>query len=388
MPPELDSSSVRAYEELERLLGKLERWHDVVDLLERRAEQEAERGNVGAELRILAHTADLWDSKLDQPEQAGALIERILQRDPASVPALTRLSRLYERANDWAQSKAALERALELGPEGSDAADLFFRLAEVARVGDQDADTAVQHLQQALRHDPDHREALATLEMLARERRDTATLAGLLRRRAASVKEVAERVAIALEIADLERRSGRTAEALSELEAAAKLSPSDARVWAPLADLLFAAGRLDEAGPIYERLAEEAKAARRMRDVARYRQRQGGILEARGNAAAALLAYEEAFRVNPTDVATMAGLGRLYFAAKEWEKARRLYQSLVLQTLETDSGIAKADVYCSLGVIHLELGQEAKAKGMFQRGLELDPRHERLRASLAKLSAG
>jgi tetratricopeptide (TPR) repeat protein len=156
-------------------------------------------------------------------------------------------------------------------------------------------------------------------------------------------------------------------------------------VWAPLADSLFGAGRLDEAAPIYERLAGEAKTARKMRDVARYRQRQGGILEARGDAAGALVAYEEAFRVNPTDVATMAGLGRLYFAAKDWEKARRLYQSLVLQTLDADSGLAKADVYWSLGIIHLQLGQEPKAKGMFQRGLELDPRHEKLRTSLAQL---
>lgn len=384
---ELEPTMLRAFEELERLLGKLGRWHDVVDLLDRRAEHEAQLGNVGAELRLLAHTADLWESKLDNPEQAGALIERILERDPASVPALTRLSRLYERSGDWTQSKTALERALELGPEGEDAAELFFRLAEVARNGDMDPDTAVQHLQQALKHHPDHKEALATLESLARERRDTATLAELLRRRARSVSEPAERVTIALEISELERKAGRASGALAELELAAKLAPSDARVWAPLADSLFSAGRLDEAAPIYERLADEAKTARKMRDVARYRQRQGGILEARGDAPGALAAYEEAFRVNPTDVATMAGLGRLYFAAKEWEKARRLYQSLVLQTLDADSGIAKADVYWSLGVIHLELGQEPKAKGMFQRGLELDPRHEKLRTSLAQLGS-
>jgi hypothetical protein len=52
-----------------------------------------------------------------------------------------------------------------------------------------------------------------------------------------------------------------------------------------------------------------------MKDVARYRQRQGGILEARGDAAGAVAAYDEAFRVNPTDVPTMAGLGRLAHGA-------------------------------------------------------------------------
>jgi tetratricopeptide (TPR) repeat protein len=154
-------------------------------------------------------------------------------------------------------------------------------------------------------------------------------------------------------------------------------------VLAPLADLYFSAGRLDEAAPIYDRLAEDAKAGRRMKDVARFRQRQGGILEARGDRNGALAAYEEALRVNPTDVTTMTGLGRLYFAAEDWEKARRIYQSLVLQNIETDAGVTKGEVYWALGTIHLKLGQPPKAKSMFQRGLELEPNNAKLREALA-----
>jgi tetratricopeptide (TPR) repeat protein len=123
-----------------------------------------------------------------------------------------------------------------------------------------------------------------------------------------------------------------------------------------------------------------------MKDVARYRQRQGGILEARGDVAGAVAAYEEAFRVNPTDVPTMAGLGRLAMAQRDWEKARRVYRSLVLQNLDADAGVTKADVYYALGVIHVELGEGPKAKGMFQRGLEMAPADQRLKDALAKLA--
>jgi tetratricopeptide (TPR) repeat protein len=122
-----------------------------------------------------------------------------------------------------------------------------------------------------------------------------------------------------------------------------------------------------------------------MKDVARFRQRQGGILEARGDRGAALAAYEEALRVNPTDVSTMTGLGRLYFAQKEWEKARRIYQSLVLQNIDPDAGVTKGEVYWALGTIHLQLGQPPKAKSMFQRGLELEPSNQQLRDALASL---
>src|SRR5262249_20854677 len=148
---------------------------------------------------------------------------------------------------------------------GRDAADLFFRLGEVARVGDRDDDTAIQHFQQVLRHDPAHAGAIAALEKLARDRRDGALLADMLQRRAQTVAPGRERDALYVELAELERKAGRTAGALAALARAATDAPNDVRVLGPLGDLYFASGRLDEAAPIFNRLAEEAKTARRMK---------------------------------------------------------------------------------------------------------------------------
>jgi tetratricopeptide (TPR) repeat protein len=211
-------------------------------------------------------------------------------------------------------------------------------------------------------------------------------LADMLQRRVGSVVADSERVALLVEIAELERKANRSDAALTALAQAAKLAPDDVRVLGPLGDLYFAAGRLDEAAPIYDRLATEAKAARRMKDVAKFRQRQGAILEARGDRPGAQVAYEEALRVNPTDVVTMTGLGRLYFESSDWEKARKIYQSLVLQNFESDIGVTKGEVYWTLGRIHIELGQSPKAKSMFQRGLELEPGNQKLREALSALS--
>ncbi|MCX5745560.1 MAG: tetratricopeptide repeat protein, partial [Proteobacteria bacterium] len=382
---DLDSSYANAYAELERLLGGASRWHDVVDLLERRAELAAAQNDGVAELAILARAADIWEGKLDNPDAAGEILEKILARDPSSVAALTRLSKILERAGDWEKCKSTLEQALKLSPSGRDAADLFFRLAEVARVGDADPATAMQHLTHALQHDPTHAASIAALEKLARERGDHVVLADMLRRRVSTLATAGERVAVYVEIADLERKAQRPEAALEALARAAQDAPADPRVLGPLADLYFATNRLDEAAPIYDKLAEDAKANRRMKDVARFRQRQGGILEARGDRPGALVAYEEALRVNPTDVVTMSGLGRLYFAVEDWEKARKIYQSLVLQNIDADAGITKADVYWALGTIHVKLGQAPKAKSMFQRGLELEPQNQRLRDALAQV---
>ena len=82
---------------------------------------------------LLARAAGDWEGQLNNPDAAGEILEKILRREPGSVAALTRLSKNYERSGDWDKCKATLEQALKLAPTGRDAADLFFRLGEVAR---------------------------------------------------------------------------------------------------------------------------------------------------------------------------------------------------------------------------------------------------------------
>jgi hypothetical protein len=58
---------------------------------------------------------------------------------------------------------------------------------------------------------------------------------------------------------------------------------------------------------------------------------------------------------------------------------------MLLQNLDPSLGVTKADVYLQLGQIHAQLGEGPKAKGMYERGLELDPQHARLREALAQV---
>ena len=73
-------------------------------------------------------------------------------------------------------------------------------------------------------------------------------------------------------------------------------------------------------------------------------------------------------------------------AARDWEKARRVYRSLVLQNLGTDAGVSKPDVYLALGNIHVELNERPQAKGMYQRGLEIEPQHVGLKDAISRLA--
>ena len=73
------------------------------------------------------------------------------------------------------------------------------------------------------------------------------------------------------------------------------------------------------------------------------------------------------------------------FAQNDWEKARGVYRRMLLANLDPQVGVSKADIYLALGLIHAKLGEGAKAKSMYERGLELDPQHGGLREAMSAL---
>jgi tetratricopeptide (TPR) repeat protein len=374
----------QAERELIELLERTEKFHDLVDVLTEQANQRARRGDSSAEVALLVRAADVYEQKLGSADAATEILERILERDPNNVRALTSLAHIYEAAHDVERCRATLEKAIGLASSGPERAELHFRIGRLA--SDDGGDEAGEpHFAQALDADPGHVGAEEALERIARARGDWARVAELLVLRERRVPE-AEKRALSVEIAQVYgQKLGRPQEALPYLERAVKSQPDDPQVIEPLADLYFAAGRLDEAAPLYRTLAERMQKARRMKDVARLRQRIGAIAEQRGDLKTALTDYTQAHQIDPGHTATLAALGRLYMATADYEKARGTYKKMLLANLDPQGGVTKADVYLALGEIHEKLGEAPKAVGMYERGLELDGSSQKLRSALARV---
>ncbi len=372
---------------LEQLLAESERWSDLVEQLMQRVAIYTKQKDKEAEVVMLLRVADVWEGPLANPDEARDVLEKVLSRRPSHVGALTRLAKIYENEGDWSRCGDILQRALTLGPTGREAADLYFRLGEVERNHTGNEDQALGYFQQALRYDGSHPESVSAVLAHAEENEDWPTVANMLNRRLLAATEKSDQLPLALRLAELYVEKMKLPnEALPLFEHARDLSPEDPQCLVPLADVYYLVGHFEKATPILEQLAAAAKKARKMKDVARYRQRLGRIYENSDAIDQAITAYEEAFRIHPTDIATMAGLGRIYMQRQVWDKARRIYRSLVLQNLDPKHDITKDVVYYNLGMIHLALGENAKAKGMFQRGLEVAPKNEELKEALASLS--
>ena len=383
---EIDNVEETACSRLESYLRQSERWHDLIELFSKVAEVYTQRGLADRGVEYWLKTADVWEEGLESPEEAREVLEQVLETSPSQVSALTRLAKIYEMEEDWARCGEILQRALAIGPVGAEAADLYYRLGEVERQQTGDIDQVLSYFRQALRFQDTHPAAVNAVCEHAEQVEDWPTVANMLERQIAAAEDSNNKRGLLIRLASLYReRTGQQQESIQLLEQARDLNPEDSTILTQLADSYLDAARYDEATTLYEGLAAQARKKRKMKDVARYRQRLGRLYEANDALEDALAAYEEAFRIHPTDVPTMVGLGRIYLQREEWDKARRTYRSLVLQNLDEDAGITKDVVYYNLGKIHLALGEVAKAKGMFQRGLAVDSTNGELKQALEAL---
>jgi tetratricopeptide (TPR) repeat protein len=384
---ELQPGDPDAQADLERLLEAGEKWYELVDVLVRHADASHKANKLDEEIGLLLRAAEIWEGKVQAPEQAKKLLERVLEIDPNHVRALMSLARIYESQHDWARCKATLEKAVRLAKTNAEMAELYYRLGrmEAERQGDAAAEP---YYERALQADPTNVEVAEALEKQARSRGDFRRVAALLEIRAERMQslDAAKQKELLIELGRLYVNELKSPEgALPVLQRAYKLAPDDIQVVEPLAEIYYNAGRTREALPLYKTIVERASKGRRSKDLARIHFRLASIAEREGELAKALEQYNAAYSIDAGHLPTLIALGRMYMHHADWEKARRIYRSMLLQNLDPASGVTRADVYLHLGEIHEKLGEGPKAVGMYERGLELDPNHAGLLLAMGRV---
>ena len=384
---EIEAGNGMAFLELERILRANERWYDLVDVLGKHADAEAGAGRQPTELALRVAIADVWENSLDSTESATEALEKILEVSPTHVGALLSLARIHEAAERWDEATEMLQRAASAVTSGSEAAEIHYRTAQIRKAQGAGEDELDPIYIRALEADRTHGPSLQALEALARAKGDHERLAQLLELRLEATTDPTGRRPLLAELANLYRTVYVSPQAaLPYQEQLAALAPDDIGVAEDLADLLVAVGRTDDATAILERLVADLGKARRGKEIARVLQRLGAVAEAKQDYPMALERYTAAYKLDPGHPGTLAALGRLALANNDLEGARRYFRSLLLQTFdEKSAGITKASVYLALGQIHLMSGEAPKARNMFERGLETDPKNEELKAALAAL---
>ena len=294
---------------------------------------------------------------------------------------------MHERNERWDDASEVLERAAANAHEPSEIAEIHFRNATILRSKGADPAEIEAALLRAVDADAGHRPTLEALEKLARDAKDDERLTNILDLQLHTAADDGERGRLLREIAGL--YGGPLAQptaALPYLERLVALDPTEIPGREQLAEALLAAGRTEQATRMIAEVIAELTKARRGKETARWQTRLGTIAEARGDTEGAAASFNAAYKLDPSHPATIAALGRLAYRRSDFEAARKFYRSLLLQNFDDKTaGVSKSEVYLMLGRMHLLANEPAKARNMFERGLEIDPKSIDLKAAIGGL---
>jgi tetratricopeptide (TPR) repeat protein len=362
---------------LERVFEGQERWDALIESLRQRLERAEDPGSREV---ILLRIADLQDMRQDNPDAAIDTIEGLLAEQPGLGVAITALEQLaetreaqrvrlfailrpiYEAVGDAMRLVAVDEWQLTQTEDPVQRHELYREIAALLEPqGDQGPAYAFQALVRALA-EPGPEGALEALDAevarVARQYGFDLDLRQALLMAAESERlqgDVARRVALMLQAAQLAVNAGDNEAAVRVLRQALEISPDDRAALALLDEALALAADFEGLRPVLERRIEVATDDEERIDLLRRLARL--VEEGLGQPDAAELAWRRILDIEPNNTDAMLRLRRLYAAKGDHAALIRVLE----QQIEITEHIpARQSLRKELARIHREgLGDRA-----------------------------
>jgi tetratricopeptide (TPR) repeat protein len=160
---ELDPEDERALEALMKHFLELQRWNELLDVYQRKADLV---GDPDDKKRVLYQMGAVWERELRDVAKAIDTYQRVLELDPADLTALGRLDVLYQTAQNWPELLSILQRESELCSEPAETISYQYRIAELYETHLGDVARAIELYRDVLNAEPSHAPTLRRLEGL------------------------------------------------------------------------------------------------------------------------------------------------------------------------------------------------------------------------------
>ncbi|HWZ92099.1 MAG TPA: hypothetical protein VNW92_24720, partial [Polyangiaceae bacterium] len=336
-------------------------------------------------LAALHTMASLQKSELGRPDDAIETYRQVIDVDDNDVRALDALTELYRERERWDDLAELYLRRAESAKSAAEGAVHRLALARLYIKLDQ-ADRAVDQLEEVVRDLPSYPEAIAELEALRKDEDQRQRVVDILRpiyeslddwRRQITLNEdrfaladASEKVAVLRETAELwERRGGDLARARRAFEAALKLDPEDSGARADYERLTEATNEWDKLAETYDAVLVEHPTLNSKREIL-------GVLarvhnEKRDDPRRALAAYGLIHESDPSDLEPLEKMEQLATLLSDWPTLVRVLTDKADLLLDDEE---RASVWRRVGEAKRDMLDDSEgAIVAYERALELDP---------------
>jgi len=377
---DLRGEDPEALHALANLHERSQHWAELAEVLERHyaiAETDEDR------VAILHRRAKLFDVQLGRDDQALDDYNRILDVDYSNVEALYAIADIWRRRNDPRELANALHATVDRGEARLGPEQLVALHREVAMlyqgVLEQPFD-AVDAWRRLLAVDPQHLEAMASLELLLRAEERWEEVIDVKMQRARALTEPTEQVREYLESAALwEQPVGQKDRGTPAFEAVLQIEPTNDVAFHTLEDLHGAARRAEPLIELFLARLDTREDTREktvlLRKVARVFEEQ---LDDKPQAFDALVT---AFELDVSDMETVKYLEKIAQATNRWPELIQNVNGWV--QAETDA-VRKIALCLRLAKWYAEdLGHPEYAQPYYQQVLKLDPNNVQVLRQMA-----
>ncbi len=399
----LESDNKVALERLEHICRNAERWPDLAHVLERSLQGPGARLE-GSELRRKAfELAELYESRLDRPYEAIDTLERYVasveEEERAIEDAPNRaaelkvearaghagLARLYGRVGMSHKAAASLQRELELAGPADDAREARRHLGEIFERELGLPAKAVEMYESILANWPDDSGALAALDRLHQSAGQFEALDKVLQRRVELAQDAERDDLIRRRAHLLEEKLGNPDAAAACLRSLGTAALADSSTAAALLRNLRSAGLAHEALRLLEQRVEAlGKEDAAVPEVAALHLQIAQLkADDLSDAQGAMESIEAALHLVPDDPAALGALARFHLKRNDFQA----YAETLLRQADVLAGKPEqAAVLLEAGaVLRDQLGDEARARGCFERAVTSHPSNPEALQALAAL---
>ncbi len=369
---EIDPQHDGALDGLARIYRNMQRWDQLIATYERHINATPDRAE---KVRLYKSMGDVFSYELNDADRAIDSYLSVLSLNDSDVEALERLSRLYEKRGDHSSSLDMLEQLSRLVSEPSQMVDLAFRMGKIMDEQLGDRSGAVDKYQRAVDVEPGHLPSLEALRKIHVDSGDWLAASRVLEQETQYQQNARVVSRLLTELGQIyEERLDEHDRAIEVFAAAQRQDPDNEEAALPLVDEYSKAERWADAFPLLQMLVKRGQ-KREQAEQHRLAFMLGEAASKLGDDEEAIKALSKAYQLDSTHLPSLLALAAAYYRVKDWDKAFKFYQMLLVHHRDSLGREETTDIFYRLGVIKREQNERRKAINMFDKALEEDPQH-------------
>lgn len=197
---EIDVRNLHAAESLERLFRTAERYNELSQILQQKADI---LDDLNEKKLALFQAASIEEDVLERHDQGIAVYGKVLELDAEDLRAIDALIKLYLGLSRWQDLLSVYAKKADLVIDSNEKKRIYYQIGAVYERELGDVTSAIDTYQRVLEIDPDDLQALGRLDVLYQSSKNWPELLGVLQHEAELAADPAEGISFQYRIAEL-----------------------------------------------------------------------------------------------------------------------------------------------------------------------------------------